>query len=122
MATDDHSLLRVRLLFCLIGFAEAAFVPFLPLLLRDRGLDAQAIGAALALMAGLGFARSTVAVLLAGSLIWFFRSPALPLADALALDRLGAHRRDAYGTVRLWMSVTFAVGAIGWGLILEAFG
>jgi PPP family 3-phenylpropionic acid transporter len=158
MPTKDHSLLRVRLLFCLIGFAEAAFVPFLPLLLRDRGLDAQAIGAALALMAGVGFAsgpvwgyladrafgrervfalclagtvggavllgfsRSTVAVLLAGSLIWLFRSPALPLADALALDRLGPHRRDAYGTVRLWMSLTFAVGAIGWGLILEAFG
>jgi len=34
----------------------------------------------------LGFTRSSVAVLLAGSLIWFFRSPALPLADALALD------------------------------------
>jgi len=123
MATNDHSLLRVRLLFCLVGFAEAAFVPFLPLLLRDRGLDAQAIGAALALMAGVGFAsgpvwgyladrafgrervfafclagtvggavllgfsRSTIAVLLAGSLLWLFRSPVLPLADALALDR-----------------------------------
>jgi PPP family 3-phenylpropionic acid transporter len=158
MATDDHSLLRIRALFCLIGFAESAFIPFLPLLLRDRGLDAQAIGAVLALLAAVGFAagpvwgyladrafgrertfalclvgtvagavllglsRGTVALVLAGSLTWLFRSPAMPLADALALDRLGAHRRDAYGTVRLWMSVTFAAGAIAWGVILEAIG
>lgn len=158
METDDNSLLRIRLLFCLVGFAESAFIPFLPLLMRDRGLDAQAIGAVLALLAAVGFAagpvwgyladrtlgrertfalclagtvagavllgltRGTVALILTGSLTWLFRSPAMPLADALALDRLGPHRRDAYGTVRLWMSVTFAIGAISWGVVLEAFG
>jgi len=158
MPTRDHSLLRVRALFCLLGFAESAFVPFLPLLLRDRGLDPQAIGAALALMAGVGFAagpvwgyladraigrertlalcltgtvagallvgfsHGAVALTLAGSFAWIFRAPGLPLADALALDRLGAHRRDAYGTVRLWMSATFAVGAIVWGVVIQSVG
>jgi PPP family 3-phenylpropionic acid transporter len=154
----DASLVRVRALFCLYGFAESAFVPFLPLLLRDRGLHVQAIGALLALYAAVGFATgplwgyvadrvlgrertlalcfigivagatllafadSTAALAVFGSLTWLFRAPAMPLADALALDRLGAARRDAYGTVRLWLSATFAVGAIASGAIYEAFG
>ena len=158
MGTDDHSLLRIRLLFCLIGFAEAAFVPFLPLLLRDRGLHVQAIGAVLALLAAVGFAagpvwgyvadralgrertfalclagtvggavllgfsRGTLALAVAGSVTWLFRSPAMPLADALALDRLGVGRRDSYGMVRLWMSAAFAVGAIVWGVAIEELG
>lgn len=153
-----HSLLRVRVLFCLLGGAESAFVPFVPLLLRDRGLDPQALGAALALMAAVGFAAGplwgyladraigkerTLALCLAGtvggallfglshgagllavtgSIAWFFRSPNMALADALALDRLGADRRDAYGSVRLWMSAAFAVGAIAFGGAIEAFG
>jgi len=158
MPPRDHSLLRIRLLFCLLGFAESAFVPFLPLLLYDRGLHAQAVGAVLALVAAVGFAagpvfgyladralgrertlalclagtvagalllgfsHSTAALAITGSVTWLFRSPAMPLSDALALDRLGAHRRDAYGTVRLWMSATFAVGAIAWGFLIQSAG
>ena len=154
MLHRDPSLLRVRLLFCLIGLAESAIVPFLPLLLRDRGLHVQAIGAVLALTAAVGFAAGpiwgyladsllgrerTLAVCLAatavasvglglshgiallavvGSALWLVRSPVMALADALALDRLGSERRDAYGTVRLWMSASFAVGAISWGIAL----
>ena len=158
MPVGDATLLRTRLLFCLIGFAESAYVPFLPLLLRERGLDAQAIGAVLALYAAVGFAAgpvwgyladrtvgreralaislcgivvtatlfglaySTVALAAVGALLWFFRSPVLALADVLALDRLGVDRRDAYGMVRLWMSVAFAVGAIGWGIAIQERG
>src|SRR3954447_5124152 len=157
MASEPYSLLRVRSLFCLIGFAEGAFVPFLPLLLRDRGLDAQAIGAVLALMAAvgfasgplwgyaadralgkertfvvclvgavagllaLGFAHGTVALAIAGSIVWLFRSPVMPLADALALDRLEG-RRDVYGRVRAWMSAAFALGAVFWGILIEQLG
>jgi MFS transporter, PPP family, 3-phenylpropionic acid transporter len=152
------SLLRIRALFCLIGFGESAFVPFLPLLLRDRGLSSPAIGAVIALYAAVGFAAGPVwgyladrrigrertlalclagtvvgsillglahgpaALAVAGSIAWLFRAPALPLADALALDRLGNERRDEYGTVRLWMSATFAVGAVVFGAIIEAVG
>jgi PPP family 3-phenylpropionic acid transporter len=156
--TGDASLLRTRLLFCLIGFAESAFVPFLPLLLRVRGLDAQQIGALLALYAAIGFAAGplwgyladrgigrertlaisltgtvvcatlfglqydTAGLAIFGSLVWLFRSPGMALADALALDRLGVGRRDAYGTVRLWMSAAFAVGAIMWGAAINTLG
>jgi PPP family 3-phenylpropionic acid transporter len=154
----DRSLLRVRLLFCLLGFAESALVPFLPLLLDDRGLSVQAIGAVLALNAAvgfaagplwgyladsvlgrertlalclaatvagavaLGFAHGVAAIALVGSALWLARAPVMALADALALDRLGVDRRDAYGTVRLWMSVTFAVGAIVWGALITTVG
>ncbi len=158
MSRGDASLLRVRALFLLLGAAESAFVPFVPLLLHDRGLDAQALGAALALMSAVGFAsgplwgyvadrvigrertlalclagtvagalllafaHGEVALTVTGSVAWFFRSPNSALADALALDRLGSHRRDAYGSVRLWMSASFAVGAIVWGAVIEAAG
>lgn len=158
MSRGDASLLRVRALFLLLGAAESAFVPFVPLLLRDRGLDPQAIGAALALMSAVGFAsgplwgyladrvigrertlalclsgtvagalllafaHGEVALALTGSVAWFFRSPNMALADALALDRLGPNRRDAYGSVRLWMSASFAVGAIAWGAVIETAG
>jgi PPP family 3-phenylpropionic acid transporter len=158
VSRGDASLLRVRALFCLLGAAESAFVPFVPLLLLDRGLDAQALGAVLALMSAVGFAagplwgyladralgrertlalclvgtvggalllafaHSEAALALTGSVTWFFRSPNAALADALALDRLGVSRRDAYGSVRLWMSASFAVGAIAWGAVIEAFG
>jgi len=158
VSRGDASLLRVRALFLLLGLAESAFVPFVPLLLRDRGLDPQAIGAALALMSAVGFASGPLwgyladrvigrertlavcltgtvagalllafahgeaALALTGSVAWFFRTPNMALADALALDRLGSHRRDAYGSVRLWMSASFAVGAIAWGAVIETAG
>jgi PPP family 3-phenylpropionic acid transporter len=158
MLFRDRSLLRVRLLFCLLGVAESAIVPFLPLLLRDRGLDVETIGAVLALTAAtgfaagplwgyladsrlgrertlafclaatvaaaiaLGFAHGTAALAIVGSALWLVRSPVMALADSLALDRLGVERRDSYGTVRLWMSATFAVGAILWGVAITFAG
>ncbi len=57
-----------------------------------------------------------------GSVAWSSALRTVALADALALDRLGSHRRDAYGSVRLWMSASFAVGAIAWGAVIEAAG
>lgn len=158
VSRGDASLLRVRALFVLLGAAESAFVPFVPLLLHDRGLDPQAIGAELALMSAVGFAagplwgyladrvigrertlavclvgtvggallfqfaHSEAALALTGSVAWLFRSPNMALADALALDRLGPNRRDAYGSVRLWMSASFAVGALIWGAAIETAG
>ena len=46
---------RVRLLFALVGVAEAALLPFLPIVLHDRGLSAAEIGAALSAAALVGF-------------------------------------------------------------------
>ena len=39
---------RVQVLFALVGAAEAALLPFLPIVLKVRGLSAAAIGVALA--------------------------------------------------------------------------
>ena len=46
---------RVQVLFTLIGVAEAAILPFLPVVLRDRGLSAAEIGVVLAIAAAAGF-------------------------------------------------------------------
>jgi PPP family 3-phenylpropionic acid transporter len=46
---------RVQVLFTLVGVAEAAILPFLPIVLQDRGLSAAEIGVVLALAALAGF-------------------------------------------------------------------
>jgi MFS family permease len=46
---------RVQVLFTLVGFSEAAILPFLPIVLRDRGLSAAQIGVILAVAAAAGF-------------------------------------------------------------------
>ena len=144
---------RVSALFLTIGVAEAAIVPFLPLVLRDRGLSNEAIGAVLALYAAagiaagpvwgwvadrflgyertlvltlsttavailaFGFSHRTVALAIAGSAAWATRSAGMSLVDSIALSRLGAERRGAYGSIRLWMSVGFAVFAMLFGVL-----
>jgi PPP family 3-phenylpropionic acid transporter len=46
---------RVQVLFTLVGVAEAAILPFLPIVLKDRGLSAAEIGVVLAVAALAGF-------------------------------------------------------------------
>jgi MFS family permease len=46
---------RVQVLFTLVGVAEAALLPFLPIVLNDRGLSAAEIGVVLAVAAAAGF-------------------------------------------------------------------
>ena len=46
---------RVQLLFVLVGVAEAAILPFLPIVLKDRGLSAAQIGLVLAVAAAAAF-------------------------------------------------------------------
>jgi MFS family permease len=46
---------RVQVLFTLVGVAEAALLPFLPIVLKDRGMSAAEIGVALAVAAAAGF-------------------------------------------------------------------
>jgi MFS family permease len=46
---------RLQLLFAVVGVAEAAILPFLPIVLHERGLSAAEVGAALALASLSGF-------------------------------------------------------------------
>jgi PPP family 3-phenylpropionic acid transporter len=46
---------RVQVLFTLVGVAEAAILPFLPIVLKNRGLSAAEIGVVLAVAALAGF-------------------------------------------------------------------
>jgi PPP family 3-phenylpropionic acid transporter len=86
-----RSLLRVRALFCLFGVAESAFVPFVPLLLRDRGLGAEAIGAVLALLAAVAVAAAPGWGLLADRVLGYERTLIVSLtATAGAVLALGA--------------------------------
>src|SRR5947209_6199951 len=146
---------RVQLLFGLVGVAEAALLPFLPIVLKDRGLSAAQIGLVLALAAAMAFVAmpmwghaadrqlgpektivvaalaAAVAIVplavvhgfaglaVAAIVVTAARSPFAGLADAVALDHLGADARADYGRVRLWQSVGWAVAACVWGAILQ---
>ena len=50
------------------------------------------------------------------------QSPQTPLTDALAVTTLGPPRLREYGAFRLWASVGWGVGAIGFGALFEALG
>jgi MFS transporter, PPP family, 3-phenylpropionic acid transporter len=140
----------------LVGVADATILPFIPLLLRERGFGSADIGLLLAGMALAGFATgplwgyaadlrvgsevvlaATCAAAGFGSVLVFFardrtllavavvalwacRSSSASLADAIALDRLGAERRAEYGRVRLWTSIGWAAAVLVWGAIVEA--
>jgi PPP family 3-phenylpropionic acid transporter len=73
------SLLRVRALFGLLGVAESGLVPFLPLLLRHRGLDPQSLGMVLALMSGVAFGAGPLWGLLADRVLGYERTLRLSL-------------------------------------------
>ena len=71
---------RVQLLFTLVGTAEAALLPFLPIVLIERGLSAAQVGAALGLASLAGFV-------------------ATPLWGHVADRRLGAERALVFASV-----------------------
>jgi MFS transporter, PPP family, 3-phenylpropionic acid transporter len=67
---------------------------------------------------GFFFTRDYVAMLAAMALVWFFWSAALPLVEAMTLDRL-AGQTERYGRVRLWGSIGFIVSVLGLGALLD---
>jgi PPP family 3-phenylpropionic acid transporter len=139
----------------LVGVSDATILPFIPLLLHERGFGSADIGLLLAGMALAGFAtgplwgyaadlrvgsevvlaatgaaaacvsvlvffahdRTLLAVAVVA--LWACRSSSASLADAIALDRLGAERRAEYGGVRLWTSIGWAAAVLVWGAIIE---
>ena len=62
--------------------------------------------------------REYVPMLAAMTLVWFFWSAALPLVEAMTLDRL-AGQTERYGRIRLWGSIGFIVSVLGLGGLLD---
>lgn len=68
--------------------------------------------------AGFFFTRDYALMLAAMALVWFFWSAALPLVEAMTLDRL-AGQTERYGSIRLWGSVGFIVSVLAIGALLD---
>ncbi|MEW6164478.1 MAG: MFS transporter [Pseudomonadota bacterium] len=68
--------------------------------------------------AGFFFTRDYAPMLGAMALVWFFWSAALPLVEAMTLDRL-AGRTERYGRVRVWGSVGFIASVLAVGALLD---
>src|SRR5215831_13541135 len=115
---------RLAVFYAALFVALGVQLPFLPLWLAAKGLDAGAIGVAIALpmsvrgYGAVGLTQGAVAITTALALASAFYTPIMPLADAYALRGLGGLGR-AYGPVRLWGSAAFIVGSFGAGLLLE---
>lgn len=76
-----------------------------------------AFGSALC-FCGFFFTREHLPMLAAMALVWFFWSAALPLVEAMTLERL-AGQTERYGRVRLWGSVGFIASVLGMGAALD---
>lgn len=62
-------------------------------------------------------AVAIVAFLLAGSMVTFG-----PNVDAIALEHLGDARMSDYGRIRAWESLSYAVGCLVFGFLLQSWG
>lgn len=76
-----------------------------------------ALGAVLG-FCGFFFTRDHAAMFVAMAVVWFFWSAALPLVEAMTLDRL-AGQTERYGSIRLWGSIGFIVSVMGLGAVLD---
>lgn len=153
--STDHFALKLGLFYAAYFLFGGIQLPFFPLWLEARGLDARAIGVVLAVpmfarvfvtpiiaqaadryralkavlvvasacgaaaMVVVGLVEGFVAILVTFALAAIAFSPILSLTDAYAVNGLRVRGR-AYGPVRLWGSVTFIVGNVGAGFLLEA--
>lgn len=73
---------------------------------------------ALVSFGGFFLTRDFAALLVMMGLVWFFWSAALPLVEAMTLDRL-VGRAEQYGRIRLWGSLGFIASVAGLGALLD---
>lgn len=79
-----------------------------------REILAGALAAAAAAFAALALLRDFVALFAVMAVYAFFSSPGIPFAEATALEQ-SESRGFAYGRIRLWGSLAFAVVSVGYG-------
>lgn len=68
--------------------------------------------------AGFFFSQDFAWMLAAMALVWFFWSAALPLVEAMTLERL-VGQTERYGSIRLWGSVGFIASVLAIGALLD---
>jgi MFS family permease len=85
---------------------------------RTLGLAAAATAAVALLL----FLHGRLVLAVVAVAVWVLRAPLASLADALALDWLGASGRGGYGSIRLWQSAGWAAAVVAWGAVLELAG
>jgi PPP family 3-phenylpropionic acid transporter len=84
---------------------------------RARVVQFAAFGALIGFL-GFFLSRALAVLFVAMTLVWFFWSAALPLVEAMTLDRL-AGRAERYGRIRSWGSIGFISSVLGLGALLD---
>ena len=133
--------IRLSGLYAAIFILGGVQLPFLPVWLNAKGLDAGAIGLVLAARqadrrdalrgvlvvasllsfagyAAVGLSSGATAILVTYALVALAYTPVMPLAESYALRGLTARGR-AYGPVRLWGSAAFILGSFVAGFALD---
>jgi PPP family 3-phenylpropionic acid transporter len=87
-----------------------------------RALRLSAFATAIAALAFMATGSTIGPIILMASLLWACSAPGMPLTDTLAVTVLGPGRMTAYGSIRLWMSLGWAVAVIGFGALYERAG
>lgn len=85
--------------------------------LRAAVVKLAALGALVGFF-GFFLSRDWQVLFAAMALVWFFWSAALPLVEAMTLDRL-AGATERYGSIRSWGSIGFIVSVLGLGALLD---
>ena len=107
---------RVQVLFALAGIAEGAILPFLPIVLHERGLSAAEVGAVLAIAAAVAFLGTPAWGYLADRRLGAERALGL---SSLAAAALAVPLAFADGLVALAAAVVLVyAGALRHGLAL----
>ena len=99
-----------------MGVAESALVPFLPLVLRDRGLSSEAIGAVLALYAAVAIAAGPVWGYVADRVLGYERTLVISLSGtAVAILAFGFSHTVA--AIAIIGSVAWATRSAGMSVV-----
>jgi len=156
LTSDTGFAVRVATFYAALFVLSGIVLPFFPVWLKAKGVEAVLIGITLAapqivrviaipvvtryadrkdtlrgtivVLAALGlagyalvaFAEGGIFILAAFTLTALATTPIMPLLETYTLRGLGARGR-AYGSVRLWGSVAFIVGAFGAGIAADVF-
>ena len=125
---DHHDLSQSRIGFVI---AAAALVRMVTNPLWGHFSDTK-IGRLTALQVGLGgaavaalalnAAETFIAVVVVAMVHSLFMVAQGPNIDAIALEHLGEERMSEYGRIRGWESLTYAIGCLVFGAVLQAAG